>query len=99
MGAPIFETLGQTSDLAEAVIASAYTMAVRQTIASRPPGSLGYEVGDQMMVIALGRLGQREFDLASDADLVFVIPDADAHEQLFWTRVAERTSTYERLHG
>ena len=33
-----------------------------------------------MMVIALGRLGMREFDLASDADLVFVIPDADAAE-------------------
>ena len=43
-----------------------------------------------MMVITLGRLGMREFDLASDADLVFVLPDADAGEQLFWTRVAER---------
>ena len=30
--------------------------------------------GDQMMVIALGRLGMREFDLGSDADLIFVIP-------------------------
>ena len=43
-----------------------------------------------MMVIALGRLGMLEFDLASDADLVFVIPDNDAHEMLFWTSVAER---------
>ena len=43
-----------------------------------------------MMVIALGRLGMREFDLGSDADLVFVIPDADADEQAFWTGVAER---------
>ncbi len=42
------------------------------------------------MVVALGRLGMREFDLASDADLVFVLPDADHDEQLFWTRVAER---------
>ncbi len=33
-----------------------------------------------MMVIALGRLGMLEFDLASDADLVFVIPDRDAAE-------------------
>jgi glutamate-ammonia-ligase adenylyltransferase len=32
----------------------------------------------------------REFDLASDADLIFVIPDADASETLFWTGVAER---------
>ena len=43
-----------------------------------------------MMVIALGRLGMREFDLGSDADLVFVIPDADAAEHAFWTGVAER---------
>jgi len=42
------------------------------------------------MVIALGRLGMREFDLGSDADLVFVIPDADAGEHAFWTGVAER---------
>jgi glutamate-ammonia-ligase adenylyltransferase len=43
-----------------------------------------------MMVIALGRLGMREFDLASDADLVFALPDADAGELPFWTAVAER---------
>ena len=43
-----------------------------------------------MMVIALGRLGMREFDLASDADLCFVIPDSDSPELLFWTNVAER---------
>jgi glutamate-ammonia-ligase adenylyltransferase len=43
-----------------------------------------------MSVIALGRLGMREFDLGSDADLVFVLPDADAPEMVFWTRVAER---------
>jgi [glutamine synthetase] adenylyltransferase / [glutamine synthetase]-adenylyl-L-tyrosine phosphorylase len=41
-----------------------------------------------MMVISLGRLGMREFDVGSDADLVFVIPDtADLR---FWTQVAER---------
>lgn len=43
-----------------------------------------------MMVIALGRLGMREFDLGSDADLVFVLPDQDASEINFWRRVAER---------
>ena len=31
-----------------------------------------------------------EFDLGSDADLVFVLPDADAGEMAFWTTVAER---------
>lgn len=32
----------------------------------------------------------REFDLASDADLTFILPDSEAEEQAFWTRVAER---------
>jgi [glutamine synthetase] adenylyltransferase / [glutamine synthetase]-adenylyl-L-tyrosine phosphorylase len=72
--APIFESLNQTSALADYVIRAAYQMAGAR--------------GDDMMVIALGRLGMREFDLGSDADLVFVIPDgADLR---FWTGVAER---------
>jgi glutamate-ammonia-ligase adenylyltransferase len=85
----IFETLARTSDLADAVISGAYRMAVEQVAATHPPRA-GYEPTDQMMVITMGRLGMREFDLASDADLVFVIPDEDAPEQTFWTRVAER---------
>jgi [glutamine synthetase] adenylyltransferase / [glutamine synthetase]-adenylyl-L-tyrosine phosphorylase len=34
-------------------------------------------------------LGMREFDLGSDADLLFIIPDTEAQRQRFWTRVAE----------
>jgi [glutamine synthetase] adenylyltransferase / [glutamine synthetase]-adenylyl-L-tyrosine phosphorylase len=72
--APIFDTLSDTSALADFVIRTAYERAGAK--------------GDEMMVIALGRLGMREFDLGSDADLNFVIPDtADAR---FWTGVAER---------
>ncbi|MGH9584379.1 MAG: glutamine-synthetase adenylyltransferase, partial [Bryobacteraceae bacterium] len=44
---------------------------------------------NEMMVVALGRLGMREFDLGSDADLLFIIPDSEAPRQRFWTRVAE----------
>jgi glutamate-ammonia-ligase adenylyltransferase len=87
---PIFDTLGHTSDLADAVIASTYNVARRQVLAAHPPANASYEAADQMMVIALGRLGMREFDLGSDADLNFVIPDTDAGETRFWTRVAER---------
>ena len=86
----IFTTLGETSDLADAVLDAAYRMATRETAASRPPATAGYVPRDQMMAVALGRLGMREFDLSSDADLVFVLPDADSAERLFWTRVAER---------
>ena len=85
--APIFETLERTSDLADFVIKAAYRIALQQAPA---PSAPGYVPARQMMAIALGRLGMREFDLASDADLVFVIPDQDASEHAFWTAVAER---------
>jgi len=85
--APIFATLRKTSALAERVIEASYRIAV---VDSLPPANLAYTPRDQMMVIALGRLGMNEFDLGSDADLVFVLPDADAHELTFWTGVAER---------
>lgn len=87
---PVFETLQQTSDLADAAIAACYHMAVEHVSASHPPAGIDYEPHQQLMVIALGRLGMREFDLASDADLVFVLPDEDQSETEFWTRVAER---------
>ncbi|MFB3776067.1 MAG: glutamine-synthetase adenylyltransferase [Bryobacteraceae bacterium] len=86
----IFETLEKTSDLADDVIRAAYRLAVAQVAASRPPQSAAYAPASQMMTIALGRLGMREFDLASDADLVFIVPDADSEELPFWTQVAER---------
>ncbi len=86
-GEPIFDTLAKTSVLADSVIAAAYAIALHEAL---PPAGAVYRPEDQMMVIALGRLGMREFDLGSDADLVFVIPDDDAGEHVFWTAVAER---------
>jgi glutamate-ammonia-ligase adenylyltransferase len=87
---PVFETLQSTSDLADAAIAASYRMALQQVARSHPPSTPGYELRNQLLVVALGRLGMREFDLASDADLVFVLPDKDLDEQVFWTRVAGR---------
>ena len=84
---PIFTTLERTSDLADAVIAAAYRIALKE---APPPENPAYDPAGHMMVISLGRLGMREFDLASDADLVFVIPDEASAEMVFWTRVAER---------
>ncbi len=91
---PVFQTLDRASGLAEFVIARAYRVALDQALAYararatldkpfRPPQ-------EQMMVVALGRLGMREFDLGSDADLLFIIPDGESERQRFWTRVAER---------
>jgi glutamate-ammonia-ligase adenylyltransferase len=82
--APIFATLKQTSALADSVIGAAYRIALRDAQGGAGPR------GRQMMVIALGRLGMSEFDLGSDADLIFVIPDEEAGEHTFWTGVAER---------
>ena len=87
---PVFDTLEVTSDLADAAIAGCYRMAVEQIAATHPPAASLYQPKEQLMVVTLGRLGMREFDLASDADLVFVLADEDHEEQLFWTRVAER---------
>ena len=87
---PIFDTLTRTSELADAVIARAYQIAIAETLVARPPAGPRYKPANQMWIIALGRLGVHEFDLASDADLVFVLADSDAAELHFWTRVAER---------
>jgi glutamate-ammonia-ligase adenylyltransferase len=88
LATPIFETLARTSNLADAVICAAYGLARDYVTKTHPPN--GYEAHDQMLVIALGRLGMREFDLGSDADLNFVIPECDVQQMRFWTRVAER---------
>lgn len=87
---PVFETLARTSELADAVIESCYRISVRRTLESCRPETPGYAPSRQMMVVALGRLGMFEFDLGSDADLVFILPDADLPELHFWTRVAEQ---------
>jgi [glutamine synthetase] adenylyltransferase / [glutamine synthetase]-adenylyl-L-tyrosine phosphorylase len=87
---PIFDTLIRTSDLADRVIAKAYQTAIEQVAAAHPPKNPAYVPRDQLMVIALGRLGMREFDLASDADLNFILAEEERPEIIFWTRVAER---------
>jgi glutamate-ammonia-ligase adenylyltransferase len=80
---PIFETLERTTALADTVIARAYEIAVAGVWGDSPPEN-------KLWVVALGRLGMREFDLASDADLVFVLADSEAKRIEQWTRVAAR---------
>jgi [glutamine synthetase] adenylyltransferase / [glutamine synthetase]-adenylyl-L-tyrosine phosphorylase len=91
---PVFQTLDQTSALAEFVIARAYRIALEMGLEhARNHASTAKpfeEPQSEMMVVALGRLGMREFDLGSDADLLFIIPDIEASKQRFWTRVVER---------
>ncbi|MBX9604238.1 MAG: glutamine-synthetase adenylyltransferase [Bryobacteraceae bacterium] len=86
---PVFETLQRNSELADWIISAAYQTSVAEVLVSRPP-SATYVPVNRMMVVTLGRLGMHEFDVGSDADLVFVLPDEDRAELQFWTRVAER---------
>ncbi|MFN7932279.1 MAG: glutamine-synthetase adenylyltransferase [Bryobacteraceae bacterium] len=100
LGSNVFQTLLRTSTLADTAIQCAYRISLEDVLQGYAPLTPGYQPENQMMVIALGRLGMREFDLGSDADLVFVLPDADAGEHQFWTRVAariiDRLSAYTR---
>jgi [glutamine synthetase] adenylyltransferase / [glutamine synthetase]-adenylyl-L-tyrosine phosphorylase len=90
---PVFQTLDSTSALAEFVIARAYRIALARAFdhahKHATPDKPFHDPRDEMMVVALGRLGMREFDLGSDADLLFIIPDVEVGRQRFWTRVAE----------
>ena len=44
------------------------------------------------VILAMGRLGLSEFDLASDADLIFVAGSEAKREDLeYWTHLAEKT--------
>jgi glutamate-ammonia-ligase adenylyltransferase len=69
---PIYSSLAQTTSAAEDALAAAFG------IAESPKG---------FAVLALGRLGSREFDLLSDADLLFVGDEAKSRQLL--TRTAE----------
>jgi [glutamine synthetase] adenylyltransferase / [glutamine synthetase]-adenylyl-L-tyrosine phosphorylase len=89
----VFQTLDRTSGLAEFLIARGYRIALEKALTHgrqhAAPGTQFDEPQNEMMVVALGRLGMREFDLGSDADLLFIIPDSEAPRKKFWTRVAE----------
>lgn len=69
---PIYPALAETSSAAEEAIATAFG------IAGSPSG---------LAVLAVGRLGTREFDLLSDADLLFV--GDENHDLSDLTRAAE----------
>src|SRR6266516_7445674 len=85
---PVFQTLDRTSALAEFVIARAYRIGLERGIAhahAHATASKPFEEPqNEMMVVALGRLGMREFDVGSDADLLFIIPDNAAPPHPFW---------------
>lgn len=86
-GDDVFSTTSELSELAVWILRAGYSLALREALAAAK-GPTETEGG--MRVIALGRLGMREFDLGSDADVVFVIPDSESGRAAFWTQVANR---------
>ena len=86
----VFAAVKRWSDLAVRVVASALAIALRSIERS---GGLPHEVRPiPLMILGLGRLGLREFDLGSDADLVFVAARGTPREEIAeLTRLAERT--------
>jgi len=84
---PIFDALAKTSILADSVIAAAYRIALAEAPPPPQPNPMRRAPDDGD---CLGAWECVESILGSDADLVFVIPDADSPEHAFWTSVAER---------
>ncbi len=83
----VFDTLVATSRLAEWILQVTHALALKEAVKQA-----GEElaISSAVRIIALGRLGTREFDLGSDADVVFVIPDSEAERRQLWAQAANR---------
>jgi glutamate-ammonia-ligase adenylyltransferase len=77
---PVFDSLASATSAADAAIAAALEIARSQGGDGSKPANLA--------VLALGRLGTNEFDLGSDADLLFVRDSGD--DPLAAKRLAEQ---------
>ncbi|HET7102137.1 MAG TPA: hypothetical protein VFJ52_13370, partial [Terriglobia bacterium] len=86
----IYSRLERWSELAGRSVASALSIGQQALEGAAPAESLS--IGQAPFVIlGLGRLGLNEFDLASDADLVFVAPaDTPREEVAHCMRLAEK---------
>jgi glutamate-ammonia-ligase adenylyltransferase len=94
--APIAEVLAELSDLADAAIESAVTFASRSLSAryGQPRSSEGES--QELVVLAMGKLGGRELNFSSDIDLVLLYPEAGetdgrrpAANEDFFTRLGQ----------
>ena len=74
--APLAETLADTSDVADALIAAAYAWAYAK-IARVWGTPMGQHSGrpQEMIILGMGKLGGHELNFSSDIDLIFVFPE------------------------
>jgi glutamate-ammonia-ligase adenylyltransferase len=86
----VFDSLGRWSSLASRSIASAFAMTLLDEGTPWAPLIERYHGKLPVAILGLGRLGLAEFDLASDADLIFVASPELSRDDLFCcTRLAE----------
>ncbi len=84
----IFASLDRWSVLAVRSISSALWIACDALGMGAPESGQAFPLA----VLGLGRLGLNEFDLASDADLLFVAASGTSRDELaHWIRLAEKT--------
>ncbi len=82
----VFASLARWSALASQAVATALR------VAAGPQAAGGPETEMPLAVLGLGRLGLQEFDLGSDADLVFITPAGASRDDIArWTHFAEKT--------
>ena len=74
--AELAETLADTSDLADALLRHTVAWAAAR-LALRHGRPMGAQSGDpqEMIVLAMGKLGGHELNFSSDIDLIFVYPE------------------------
>ena len=93
-------TTAQLSDMAESAIDATLRCCTAREIALRgwPAGDRN-DVPQQLVVLAMGKLGARELNLSSDVDLIFAYPSAGettggtaraVTHQAFFVRIAQR---------
>lgn len=91
-GTPPFETYEALSQLADQALTGALELAACEQGVMPADGDAGRVLAAApLAVVALGRLGTREMDISSDADLVFLADESLSAEQREpWRRLAER---------
>lgn len=91
-GTPPFDTFEVLSELADQALTGALALAAAEQGLAAAEGDLAEVLASApFAVVALGRLGTREMDISSDADLVFLADESLSAEQREpWRRLAER---------
>jgi glutamate-ammonia-ligase adenylyltransferase len=89
----IYDSLRNWTSLAATAVATAFVYASQEAPSHESSASSNRHSGvPPVAVLSLGRLGLSEFDLGSDADLIFLMgSDVTSQQMLSAVRVAEKT--------